>query len=213
MINGLQKNLKDAIEYAGINIQKSDCLWQYPDIIKKNLVAKTINNINLLGKDIITVSRNTTEDEIIYNISTIYDTAANKRPNYALPLTEWGDKLTVDSIFNDLFTNILPEVKGIHAGDISMTNGDGIDTKYWNNTLFNKTGSKSGLNPNSKYLRLYLTSQAEPIYIYISSAISDITGGYNIKNSDTVRFDIDENNNSISAHVECISIEQINNIN
>lgn len=43
MLNGLQMNLKKAIEYAGGKVEKSDCLWEYPEIIRNSLTS--INNI------------------------------------------------------------------------------------------------------------------------------------------------------------------------
>jgi hypothetical protein len=210
MLNGLKMNLKNAIEYAGISVSNSECLWQYPEIIKNNLVAKSINNINLLGKDIIKISRTTDENEIIYNVSTVFDTKDIERPNYASASNNWSGEMSVDSVFKDLFENILPSVRGIHAGGMTKTDLNGADINSWNNTLFNKTGNKIGLYPNANYLRLYLTCQAEPLYIFISSSITDITGGYNynISNSDTVNFNIDEEN-TLTAHVSCITNEQI----
>ena len=212
MLNGLQMNLKDAIEYAGAEVKKSDCLWQYPDIIRNNLIAKTITNINIVGKDIISVSREPNTDELIYNISSIYNTDNIDRPNYALNNKDWGKSMSIDEVFNDLFKNILPAVKGIHAGDMTSTDADGVDTKEWYNTLFNKTGKKTGLKPNSKYLRLYLTNQSEPIYIFINDIVNDLSQGYNVQNSDTVMLNVNTNTNTLTAHISCITDEQINSI-
>lgn len=212
MKNGLQINLKDAIEDVGVKVPEDACLWQYPEIIRQNLVAKTVSNINLLGKDIIKVTPSVENGEVTYNISTSVDTSKLIRPAYAENNTNWGGDLTVDQIFKDLFTNILPAVKGLHAGDMTTTDGSGNDVKAWNNTLFGMTGTKSGLVPSSKYLRLYLTSYPEPLYIYIDSAVSDITGGFNVVSSDTVHFTIDENTNTISASINSITDEQINNL-
>ena len=211
MINGLKTNLKDAIEYAGAKVSKSECLWKYPEIIRDNLIAKSINNINLLGKDVINITKeHDNNNEIIYNISTIYDTNNIERPNYALPSDSWGDSISINTIFNDLFKNILPAVRGVYAGDMIVTSNDGIDNEWYNN-LFDKKGCKHDLQPNSKYLRLYLTCQAEPLYILINSTITDVTGSYNIKSSDTVNLIID-NTNTLSAHISCITTEQINDI-
>ena len=211
MLNGLQKNFKHAIEYAGAKVSKSDCLWQYPEIIKNNLVAKSINNINLLGQDIINITRVPDDTEIVYNISTIYDTTDVKRPIYASHSTIWDDAMTVDDVFKDMFKNILPAVRGVHAGDITSSDENGNDVTEWNNTLFNKKGNKTGLTPDSKYLRLYLTCQDEPLYIFINGIVNDVTEGYNIKDSDTVHLNIDANN-TLTAHISCISVEQINAI-
>jgi hypothetical protein len=120
--------------------------------------------------------------------------------------------MTVDKVFDDLFANILPAVRGVHAGDMTTTDGSGTDTKTWNNTLFNMSGTKTGLQPSSKYLRLYLTCQAEPLYIYTSSAVSDLTNGYNVQNSDTVSFELNQDTMTMKAHISCITNEQINKI-
>jgi hypothetical protein len=212
MLNGLQNNLKNAIEYAGAYVSKKDCLWEYPEIIKNKLVAKTINNINVLGNDVISISQDTEDNNIVYNISTIYNTTEIELPNYVNPSNDWEDSMSIDKVFKELFTNILPAVKGIHAGDMTATDSEGNDIKPWTNTLFNKSGNKSGLNVSSKYLRLYLTSQAEPLYILINGIVTDTTIGYNVKNSDTVDLIIDETN-TLSAHISCITSEQIDTMN
>lgn len=209
MKNGLQINLKDAIEDAGAIVPDSACLWEYPEIIRKNLSAKTIGKINLSGKDVISISKNSENGEDIYNISTIYDTSDVKRPIYSNSESIWEDKMSVDQVFTELFDNILPGVKGVHAGDMTVTDGSGADTKRWVNTLFNKSGYKDGLIASSKYLRLYLTHQAEPLYIFIDSAVSDLTKGYNVISSDTVEFELDDINMTMKAHVAYITNEQI----
>lgn len=213
MKNGLQMNLKDAIEDVGGKVPESACLWQYPQIIRDSLTAKAVANINLRGRDIINISTSTDNDNITtYNISTAYDTYGIDRPNYASDNSDWGDVLSADEIFNDLFKNILPNVRGVHAGDITVTNSDGTDSKEWHNTLFNLKGTKTGLHASSKYLRLYLTCQAEPVYIFIDSAVSDLTNGYNVVSSDTVEFVLDDTNMTMTAHIGCITDTQINSL-
>lgn len=212
MKNGLQINLKDAIEDAGANVPDSACLWQYPEIIRKNLTAKAAADINLLGKDVINISASVEDSDIVYKISTSVNTEDLPRPKYADDHHNWGDEFSVDEVFDDLFKNILPKVSGVHAGDMTVTDGSGTDTKEWNNTLFEEKGLKTGLKPGSKYLRLYLTSQAEPIFIYIDSAVTDITNGFNVESSDTVKFTVDSENMIISAHINCITDEQINSL-
>lgn len=215
MHTGLQSNLKDALSDVGVLVPDSICLWQYPEVIRKNLISKTINHISLKGKDIINISQSYEGDDLIYNISTVYDTSDISKPIYSnSENSTWTDKMSIDQVFNELFTNILPAVKGIHAGDITTTDDFGVDTKMWINTLFNKHGIKEGLTANAKYLRLYLTCQAEPLFIYIdnSSSISDLTKGYNVVNSDTVEFELDEVNMTMKAHIAHITDEQIINL-
>lgn len=212
MQNGLQINLKDAIEDVGGVVPESACLWQYPEIIRKNLSAKTVNHINLKGNDVINIYKTTNDEEDVYNISTIYDTSNIERPIYSDSSTVWSDEMSVDQVFTDLFDNILPTVRGVHAGDMTITDESGADTKKWVNTLFNTSGYKNGLNANSKYLRLYMTHQSEPLYIYIDSVVNDLTKVYNAVDSDTVEFELDNVNMTMKAHVSYITNEQITNL-
>lgn len=208
MATGLQINLKDAIEDVGGQVPEKACLWEYPEIIRKNLTAKTINVINLIGKDIIKIN----SENDIYSISTELDTTKLNRPNYVNK--NWNDLvLSADEVFNDLFNNILPAVRGIYSADITTTDTNGTDKTNWENTLFNQSGIKTDLKPSSKYLRIYLTSQAEPLFVFIDAAITNLTNGYNVKNSDSVTFELDDINMTMTAHIDCVTTEQIKNLN
>ena len=206
---GLQSNLKDSIESAGVKVPSSTCLWQYPEIIRKNLVAKTVTGINILGGDIINITSESDGDILTYNISTLFDSYGTPRPNYAWENTKWGKAITAKELFNDLFTNILPAVRGVYAGDMTITDLEGTDTKIWEHTLFNQTGRKKGLVPTSRYIRLYLTSQAEPIYVNIGNLLEEITNGYNVKNSETVKFEVDDEHKTLYAHINIINENQL----
>ena len=50
-----KKNLDNAIANAGVKVPPAAGLWEYPEIIRKNLVSKTVTGINILGKDIINI--------------------------------------------------------------------------------------------------------------------------------------------------------------
>lgn len=213
MQNGLQINLKDAIEDAGATVPESACLWQYPEIIRKNLISKAINNINVRGKDIINIQEVTESDGLVYEISTSIDTSDLNRPNYAKNNDDWGSSMTGLNVVKDLFTNILPAVRGVHSGDISVTDPDGIDTQLWVNPAFNKSGRKTNLEPNSRYIRLYLTCQAEPVFINMGNVVKDLTGGYEIKNSDTVVYELNETDMTLSTHINVITDSQLDELN
>lgn len=72
MLNGLQVNLKNAIESVGVNVPKSHCLWQYPEIIRNNLTA--INNIGEYTVENSDTVEFTIEDKKIYaHVSLITD--------------------------------------------------------------------------------------------------------------------------------------------
>ena len=61
MLTGLQNNLKDAIETAGVDVSADDCIWQYPKIIKDNLVAtdfvSPIMGVQIAGNDVELINR------------------------------------------------------------------------------------------------------------------------------------------------------------
>ena len=162
---GIKKNIKDAIESLGVRVPANTCLWEYPDIIRTKLVANALADVK--AHDIIKIYTTLEDNKPVYNISTKYDTVSIIRPNYAADNVEWSNEMSVDKVFDDLFNNILPSVKGIHAGDVTLTDYNGKDTKEWVHTLFNVSGTKSDLKPNASYLRLYLTSQSEPVYILL----------------------------------------------
>lgn len=209
---GLKGNLDAAITNAGVKIPKNTGLWEYPEIIRKNLVSKTVTGINILGKDVLNIDISSDGEVVTYNLSTIFDTYGIDRPNYADESNSWGKKLSIEDVFNDLFGNILPKVRGVHAGDMTVTNLSGEDTSEWNNTLFKQTGLKTGLEPTSRYIRLYLTCQAEPLYIHMGNMVKEVTNGYNVQSSDTVLMAVDDANNTITAHINVINENQLKDL-
>jgi hypothetical protein len=209
---GVKNNLAQAISNAGVKLPANTGLWEYPEIIRKNLVSKTVTGINILGGDVINIDISSDGDVVTYNLSTVFDTYGVDRPDYASPNNQWGKVLTVDGVFNDLFSNILPKIRGVHAGDMTVTNISGEDTTEWNNTYFNRYGLKTGLEPTSRYIRLYLTCQAEPIYIHMGNLVKEVTNGYNVQSSDTVEMRIDDMNSTISAHINIINESQLKDL-
>lgn len=209
MSAGLQTNLKNAITDAGVKVPSSTCLWQYPEVIRKNLVSKTVTGVNILGGDVINIDTKVENDIVTYNISTVFDSYGAPRPNYAWENTKWGKEVSVQDVFDDLFTNILPAVRGVYAGDMTITDLQGNDTKKWEHKMFNQSGWKTGLAPTARFIRLYLTCQPEPIYVNIGNLLEEITNGYNVASSETVRFEVDDLNNTLYAHINVINDSQL----
>ena len=209
---GLKQNLKNAIEGAGVKVSSDTGLWQYPEVIRNKMAANTINGINLVGGDCIKISYTVDNDIVNYEISTSIDSYKLNRPEWANSNNRWGKNVTVQHLFDDLFANILPNIRGVYAGDMTSTNYDGEDQKPWHHELFGVSGNKTGLKQSSRYLRLYLTSQHEPLYIHLGSYIEEITGGYNVADSDTVSFVVDDNTQKMTAHINVITREQLESI-
>ena len=210
--HGLKNNLKNAMEDIGVKVSSQTGLWQYPEIIRNKMAANTVNGINLVGGDCIKISYTVDNDTVNYEIATSVDSYKLNRPIWANPNNRWNNNITVQDVFNDLFANILPSIKGVYAGDMTSSDFNGNDTTEWHNELYGVTGQKTGLKQNSRYLRLYLTSQHEPLYIYTGSYIEDITGGYNVSNSDTVAFTVNDENKTLTAHIAVITKEQLKSI-
>lgn len=209
---GLKTNLKNAMSNAGVEVSPDAGLWQYPEIIRNKMAANTVNGINIAGKDCIKISYTVENDTINYEIGTSIDTYKLNRPKWASHNDNWDKDFTVQQLFDDLFANILPNIRGVFAGDMTSTNNDGNDTKEWKNELFGVSGWKTGLKNNSRYLRLYLTSQHEPLYVFTGSYLEDLTGSYNVADSDTVSFEVDDKNQKLIAHIGVITQEQLNSI-
>ena len=210
---GLKHNLKNAIENAGVKVSSNTGLWEYPEIIRNKMAVNTINGINMVGGDCIKISYTVDDNSVMnYEISTSIDSYKLNRPKWANDNNKWGKNITVQHLFDDLFANILPNVRGVYAGDMTSSDYSGNDTKEWKNELFGVSGQKTGLKQSSRYLRLYLTSQHEPLYIHLGSYIEEITGGYNVADSDTVSFIVDDETQKMTAHIGVISEEQLKSI-
>jgi hypothetical protein len=212
MVNGVETNIKNALTDVGAKVPNDACLWDLSDIIRKTLVANTVNGINLKGKGGIKIDVKTENDILTYTLSTNVETFKLRRPEYANSNAYFGNDMPIQLLIDDLFDNILPKVKGVHAGDVTLSDTSGKDLKQWINTYSGAAGKKDGLIPNTKYLRLYLTSQDEPIYISLGNITEDVTGGYNMKSSDTVKIVIDNNSKEITANIEIINEEEIEKI-
>lgn len=209
---GLKNNLKTAMEGAGVKVPSQTGLWQYPEIIRNKMAVNTVNGINLVGGDCIKISYTVDNDIVNYEIATSIDSYKLNRPVWANPNNQWDKNLSVQTLFDDLFANILPNIRGVYAGDMTSTDYNGNDTTQWRNELFGVSGWKTGLKQSSRYLRLYLTSQHEPLYICTGSYIEEITGGYNVTDSDTVTFAVDDENQKLTAHINIITDEQLQSI-
>ena len=76
LVNGLELNLKNAIEKVGVNISNSECLWQYPEIIKNNLITKNYsgtipNTYDVIDSDTIDFNIDNEKNILTANIECI----------------------------------------------------------------------------------------------------------------------------------------------
>lgn len=200
IFNNFDKELRDAIIAAGGTVPDGTCPCDYPSIIKDQLT--TFKNIVLeegLGIKIV-------KDGDKYTISS--DTGATTindiRPPYNIDNDPNIDTIpagtSVQEVFNKLFENILPTLPSVLSGDIIKASDSGTD--QYQNPNYPEVGIKSGLNPSEFYIRIFLASKQEPIYISCSALVNN-TGGvqYTGKDTDTILMDINNKNNTISAEL------------
>jgi hypothetical protein len=169
--NATTHNIKNALNEVGVKTSDNFSINNLPDIIRENLISNTVNDIKIKGGDDITITPVYENNAITYVINTNIDTFGFKRPKHIQTNDNFGNELNSQLMFDDLYNNILPNIKGVYDGDITVTDDKGNDTKRWLNMYFEYTGKKTGLIPNTKYLRLYLTSQYEPLYIELTSIV------------------------------------------
>ena len=87
----------------------------------------------------------------------------------------------VQQVLYDIVNVMLPKVikdataaPSVVSIDIFKSMADGVD--YYQNMAFGRDGNgrKNGLHPNSWYMRVYLHSQVEPIYVSLLPVLVDL---------------------------------------
>lgn len=177
MLNGLEENLKSAIEYAGGNIPDNTQVWMYPDIIrtqltgpgegaKVNLVAGNGIEINqdINGNIVISAKSSNAENIVVDAIDA---------PEYS-GISTWPEGTILQDLLEDLFYKVIPKIPSIVKGDVIITDASGRD--QYSPDLESYVDS---LRPNTPYLRIFLMSQVDPIYISMEKLIGiGGNGGY-----------------------------------
>lgn len=169
MLNGLEENLKSAIEYAGGTIPDNTCVWMYPDIIrtqltgpgeggKVNLVPGTGIEITQDEKGNVVISAKSSSAENI-----IVD--AIDAPEYS-GISTWPEGTILQNLLEDLFYKVIPKIPSIVKGDVIITDETGKD--QYAPELESYVDS---LRPNTTYLRIFLVSQKDPIYISLEKVV------------------------------------------
>lgn len=166
MLNGLEENLKSAIEYAGGNIPDNTCVWMYPDIIRNQLSGGS-NSLNLIAGDGIEIVKN---DDGIMISTKLPNTEqitidAIDAPEFS-GISTWPEGTILQNLLEDLFYKVLPKLPSITKGDVIITDSNGGD--QYAPELESYIDS---LRPNTPYLRLFLVSQKDPIYISMEKII------------------------------------------
>ena len=173
MLNGLEENLKNAIEMAGGEIPADSCVWDYPGIIRDQLssggqVIKILPGKGIQverdskGNYIVSVENADTSDNI--EIDTI------QAPSFAVGVEggQWNKGTILQEFLEDLFSKVFPYVPSVKGGEIIEADEDGNDIFGYDETTGNPLVT-NGLDRGNQYIRLSLASQIEPVYISLEN--------------------------------------------
>ena len=173
MLNGLEENLKSAIEYAGGQIPDNTSVWMYPDIIRNQLTGPGEGGkVNLIPGDGINITQDDSGNIII---SAKPSSNASSTENITIDaidapefsgISTWSEGTILQDLLEDLFYKVIPKIPSIIKGDVIITDSNGGD--QYAPELESYIDS---LRPNTPYLRLFLVSQKDPIYISMEKII------------------------------------------
>lgn len=176
LLNKLDDELNKAINEVGGDTSSAKGPWDYPSIIKEQLEAKGMSAELKAGPGIII--RDFHGQKFICSTSGALTTGALNPPagSYKQSVSEVIEAGTpVQEVFEALFYKILPKLSSLYKGDIIRSDEDGSDR-------YNEEDIRTGLIPNSAYLRLYVANRQEPIYVLLSGhgIMNDEGGAGNI---------------------------------
>lgn len=203
LMNKLDDELSIAIQSVGGDVSGAKGPWDYPEIIKNQLSANGSNNGSLkdytLGPGL--KVEEVGGEKILIATSGALTTCTLNPPtgSYMQPIHNVIEAGTpIQKVLEDLFYEILPKMPSLYKGDVIVTNGAGSDQ-------YNEEDIKSGLDPNTIYLRLYVANRQEPIYISLKAVQgsgSNPGGGgstINISGGNTTYFSVNVVNGYITV--------------
>lgn len=218
LMNKLDDELNKAINEVGGNTSSAKGPWDYPAIIKEQLEAKGMSADLKAGPGI--VIRDFHGQKFICSTSGALTTGALNPPtgSYNQPVSEVIDAGTpVQEVFEALFYKILPKLTSLYKGDIIQSDANGSDR-------YNEEDTRTGLIPNSVYLRLYVANRQEPVYVLLSghglvnseSGLGDLPStpgvGSNYVGADSEFISVSVNGNVITASLNSKGVEMFNKI-
>lgn len=229
MLNGLEENLKSAIEYAGGNIPDNTCVWMYPDIIRTQLTGPgEVAKVNLVAGNGIEINQDINGNIIISAKSSNAENIvvdAIDAPEYS-GISTWPEGTILQDLLEDLFYKVIPKIPSIVKGDVIITDASGRD--QYAPDLESYVDS---LRPNTPYLRIFLVSQVDPIYISMEKLIGiggnggsiDLSNYYTINQIDAkfrelrqeiddLEFDVDLTNYYTKEETDELLKESLENI-
>ena len=118
---------------------------------------------------------------------------------------------SIQNVFEKLFDIILPALPSILKGDIILSSKEGTD--QYQHPKYPTTNEKTGLDPETFYIRIFINSQEEPVYISCEPLKQQSGGGaigdYNGSDGENIKIDVDNVKRTISATLKSISPDLI----
>ena len=208
MLNGLEENLRSAIEYAGGNIPDNTCVWMYPDIIRNQLTGG--GDVNLIAGNGINIVKDEHGNYIISSNTTGGAAGSSSAENITVDaidapeysgISTWPEGTVLQDLLEDLFYKVIPKIPSIVKGDIVITDANGRDQYAPDIESY-----IDSLRPNTPYLRLFLASQKDPVYISMEkltglggNGVVDLSNYYTIGQIDKKFNEINEKIDSIEG--------------
>lgn len=204
LFNKLDDDLNAAIKDAGGDVSMARGPWDYPEIIRHQLGPK----FDIVLGPGLTVTESNGKKYLSANSSATTTGALNPPTgSYKQPTSDVIEAGTsIQSVFETLFYKILPKISSVYKGDIIIADDEGKDQ-------YNDEDIKSGLQPNSVYLRLYVANSQEPVYILLS--------GHGLVNGDDITayiggsteyVDVTISGNTISASLNQAGVDKLKDI-
>ena len=164
-LNKLTDQLGKAIEEVGGDISCVEGPFDYPQVIRDQLSAGASSGGSLEEGNGITITKNGANYVISANAGAVLTRDLNPSHNV-------DEDVNVDTIpagtsiqeaLEIIMNDVFPTLPSLLKGDIIVASEDGRDE--YQHPYFSGTGIKSGLVEGVYYIRMFIASRKEPIYI------------------------------------------------
>lgn len=201
MINKLSDELNEAITAVGGDTSCASGPMDYPGIIRDQLSANGVTGDKLEEGTGVVIEKVDGGWRVSANSGATLIRSLKAPHNIDNDANEdfidAGESIQL--AFEKILGDILPTLPSVLQGDIIKSSIDGTD--QYQNPNFPTLATKSGLAPETHYIRIFLASQQEPIYISCSP-LGTIEGNvveYEGVDTDTVKMNVKDGR--ISAEV------------
>lgn len=161
VLNSFANSVDEAIKSVGGDTSSVQNLCDYSKIIREQLVASGVE-VGLTEGDGIVITKDGTNYTISANSGAV-TTDILTSGEHVIPKAT-----SIQKVFETMFKDILPTLPSVISGDIVVTDGEGKNQYQHPNGDPDIIRIKKGLTPDAPYLRLFLVSQEEPIYVSLA---------------------------------------------